>query len=87
MRRGDLYSLLRRGFIGRFADGYVIASLMDATGLWPGLLARINAHLILFACGTAVISMVSDWYQMASRPKPPPCTTVEPELDLGDDDK
>lgn len=87
MRGGDFYSLLRRGFIGRFADGYVIATLMDATGIWPGLLARVNAHILLFACGAAVISVVSDLVHKGTRPKPPPCTTVEPELDLGDDEK
>lgn len=87
MELRELYSLLRRGFIGRFGDAYIIATLLDATGFWPGLITRINAHPILFAAGALAISLTEDLLRTLTKPERPPCASVEPELNLEDDDK
>jgi hypothetical protein len=80
-----LYSQLRRGFIGRFGDAYIIATVMD--GFWPGVLTEINSHILVFAGGVFVINALGDLFQKLTKPEPPPCGSVEPELNFKDDDK
>lgn len=83
----DAYSLLRRCLIGRFGDAYVGATLLDGSGIWPGLLRMVNGHILAFAVGVIFVSMLTEMTQLVTKPDLPPCGSVEPELNFKDDDK
>jgi hypothetical protein len=82
-----LLSLLRRGLFGRVSDAYLLITFIDATGFCPGLLSQVNGHFIAFVFGMLVVSLICDLVQMVTKPDLPPCEDVEPELNLGDEDK
>jgi hypothetical protein len=81
-----LARFLRRA-LGRFSDALLLATLLAASGLCPGLLTGINGHLFAYAVGMLIISLVADLALMVSKPDTPPCGTDQPELDFKDEDK
>jgi len=82
MGLGEWYSLLRRGIIGRFADTYFAAFILDKGGICPGLTKAIERHLLVYLLGVFVVSLLCDTVQLVTKPDLPPCRSVEPELNF-----